>query len=328
MKHYDRTLVGTIEGRSAHDPAGAFSGILATDGEATDGHILNIDGGELPANMPLLFNHDSFSGEGNLGTWPTLSKVDLPKGRRGIRGTAQIELGGKGASLDKRLDVAHMVDAGAIPAFSLRWQETTEPVLRINLPSDHPAFIDAKKATGAQRWGFFFDKWRGQEGSIVTLGSDAAALIGRMQETKGEVRAFWRSTINQALFDRQAVDPGSMLVAVQTNDGEVFIERTAYDAVIELANERLSLACDLYETAAIASEYLSDEAAAGRLRQLTLSGGEAAASDPTPSPKAEGAATTADDPRVNAIEAAITAADARMEQRLEAMILKATGKLS
>ena len=54
---------------------GALSGILATDGEAQDGHILNIDGGDFEDGAPMLFGHDDFSGSRNLGSWDTFDKV-------------------------------------------------------------------------------------------------------------------------------------------------------------------------------------------------------------------------------------------------------------
>jgi hypothetical protein len=244
---YQRT--SAIEQRSEGEATGTVRGILATDGEASDGHILNMDGVDLPDKAPLLFGHDDYSGTGNLGSWTEFSKFGTGSklGSRGIRGAGQIELEGEGNQLAWRADIAHMVDAGHINSFSLRWAEIGDPTYRINLPSDHPAFVDEKKATGRKRWGLFFDKWRMLEGSIVTLGADPNALIGRMQESQGDVRGFWRSAINAALTE--TIQLGD-LVGVQLTDGElVYVERTAYNAMLEGANEVMSRAVDLMEEA-------------------------------------------------------------------------------
>lgn len=225
---------------------GVVAGILVTDGEASDGHILNIKGGEIPPTAPLLFGHDDFTGTGNLGSWTSLKKFKGdPLGGSGIRGTGQIELGGEGSQQAWRADVSHMIDKGHIGAFSVRWEETAPPIPRVNLPSDHPAFLDAAKAKGRARFGLFFEKWRLLEGSVVTLGADPAALIGRMRESSGDVRTYWRETINRALEENYEAGD---LVGVEVAEGEVvYVERSAYEAMLAVANERLQIALDVHE---------------------------------------------------------------------------------
>jgi len=228
--------------------SGAISGILATDGEADDGHILNIDGMKTNAPAPLLFGHDANSGTGNLGSWTGFAKSGEGKklGDRQLRGSAQIELDGEGSQAEWRGDVALMISKGHIGQFSVRWEDTEEPVYRINLPSDHMAFVDAKKATGRQRWGLFFDKSRLLEGSVVTLGADPAALMGRLMEAEGDVRSFWRGAINASMSEREEVAPG--LVAIALANGEFsYIPREAYDSMLEDANARYMLALDALE---------------------------------------------------------------------------------
>jgi hypothetical protein len=244
---YERTC--TIERAEDGAEAGLISGILATDGEASDGHILNMSGVKLPERAPLLFGHDDYTGTGNLGSWTGFHKFGSGKklGDQGIRGTAHIETDGAGSQQEWRNDIAHMIDAGHIGAFSVRWEEIDEPVARVNLPSDHPAFLDAKKATGRQLWGLYFDKWRLLEGSVVTLGADPAALLGRLTASQGDVRAYWRKAINYALEERTEV---AGLVGVYLPNGEIaFVERAVYDAMLESANERIALAIDLHEEA-------------------------------------------------------------------------------
>jgi hypothetical protein len=249
---YERTC--SIERAEDGAEAGLISGILATDGEASDGHILNMSGVKLPERAPLLFGHDDYTGTGNLGSWTGFHKFGNGKklGEQGIRGTAQIELDGEGSQADWRGDVNLMIGKGHIGSFSVRWEEIGDPVARVNLPSDHPAYVDSKKATGRQRWGLWFDKWRLLEGSVVTLGADPAALVGRMQEAQGDVRAYWRKAINHALEERH--EPASGLIALSTGAGFLYIEREAYDAMLELANKRMQTALDLLETALEARE--------------------------------------------------------------------------
>jgi hypothetical protein len=243
---YERTC--SIERAEDGADAGLISGILATDGEASDGHILNMDGVKLPDRAPLLFGHDDYTGTGNLGSWTGFDKYGDGKklGKSGIRGNAQIELDGEGSQAAWRADINHMIERGHIGRFSVRWEEIGDAVARVNLPSDHPAYVDSKKATGRQRWGLYFDKWRLMEGSVVTLGADPAALVGRMQESKGDVRAYWRATINHALTEREEV---AGLVGISIGDGRevIYVERAAYDAMLEEANRAMAMAINLHE---------------------------------------------------------------------------------
>lgn len=246
-KIYERKTPGAIERQAEGAEAGVHSGLLASDGEASDAHILNIPGGEIPESPPLLFGHDDFTGTGNLGSWRSFKKSSNGKklGDGKLRGDFGIELSGKGSQLDWRADVDHMIGKGHIQGLSIRWEEVDEPVRRINLPSDHIAFIDPKEATGRQEWGLFFDKWRMLEGSVVTLGADPSALIGRMNESEGDVRSYWRRTVNAALEEADTVSGD--LVAVRVGEEVIYVERAAYDAMLEEANSRLQMALDLHE---------------------------------------------------------------------------------
>lgn len=262
MTTYERTC--QIE-RAPGDAPGLISGVLATDGEASDGHILDIDGLETPERAPLLFGHDDFTGTGNLGSWTAFAKF---KGRglgaSGVRGVAQIELDGSGSQQAFRQDVALMVERGHIPAFSVRWDPIGDPVERASMPKDHPAHVDPKAAKGRQRWGLFFPRSRLLEGSVVTLGADPAALIGRMQEAEGDVRGYWRKAINHALLERSEV---ASLVAVELGSGDTaYVERAVYDAMLELANERLQLALDIHERIAADAHNWGDEPSLDEIR--------------------------------------------------------------
>jgi hypothetical protein len=168
---------------------GVFPLTLASEGEASDGHILSIKGGNIPPRMPLLVSHwnEPTSQAGSI-TEPVKALKDKPPR---LRGTGQIEMGGEGPSADIRRDLAYMIDKGHVSGMSIRWR-TKKSIPRTNLPSNHPYFVNYDEATGPEKWGLFFEEWDGLEGSIVSLGADPLALIGRAEETEGEVSAFWR----------------------------------------------------------------------------------------------------------------------------------------
>lgn len=182
----DHSRLARIEGS---DEDGTFSMILATSGEASDGHILDIGGGIVPERMPLLLSHqnDPRSQIGSVVS-ATRARVD---GQDVLRATGQIELGGEGAQADIRRDVFHMIRAGHIGAVSLRW-DPLKAVARADLPEKHPARVTKSEPDSRKRFGLYFSSWRALEGSVVSVGADPAALIGRSRETTGEVAEFWR----------------------------------------------------------------------------------------------------------------------------------------
>jgi hypothetical protein len=193
---------------------GVFQMTLATEGEASDGHILSIKGGQIPERMPLLTSHwnDPMSALGSI-TDPQKALKDSPPR---LRATGQIEMSGDNAAV--RRDLAHMIARGHVNAVSIRWDEVPgKTVRRVNLPSDHPYFVDSETATGPERWGSFFEEWIGREGSIVALGADQGALIGRADETEGEVSAFWRALAQDAEEQQNAAKAAATLAALRVD---------------------------------------------------------------------------------------------------------------
>ena len=184
---------------SADAELGQVSGILASGGEASDGHILNVRGGETRSGLPLLWMHWS---DEPLGTWSTFEVLrgDQAADDR-LRAHGSIELeAGAGAKLEARQDVAAMVAAHRITGLSLRWDAEEKDVKRrTNLPSDHPAYVDPDdRNAGRRRWGLYFEKWRAIEGSIVTTPSDQEALVGRAEGAEDVfVRDFYRATLDR-----------------------------------------------------------------------------------------------------------------------------------
>jgi hypothetical protein len=169
---------------------GEFPMVLASDGEASDGDILDVAGARYDAQVPLQNSHLSNVKE-TLGSITNLRK-DLTTTPKLLRGLGTVELGGPQALI--RQDIAYMVSQGHIRSMSVSW----EPIkwrARVNLPSDHPAYVNADtEKSYRKRYGLLFDQWRVKEGSLVAVPSDKQALIGRADEVgRGAVADFYRS---------------------------------------------------------------------------------------------------------------------------------------
>jgi hypothetical protein len=189
MSEYKR--MARIEGIDLD--TGTFSMTLATEGEASDGDILSIKGGQIPERMPMLNGHYNSATEqlGSITNPEKLLKDSPPR----LKAVGHIEMAGEGASAEIRRDLAHMIDKGHVTGVSIRWDDVPgKSVRRVNLPSDHPYFVDAEAETDhRKRYGIYFEEWRAMEGSVVALGADPQALIGRADQTDGEVSSFWRA---------------------------------------------------------------------------------------------------------------------------------------
>lgn len=183
---------------------GEFPMILATDGEATDGDILSIEGAEFGSRAPLQLSHinDPRSTAGSVSGF----RRDLQSTPKKLKAKGQIELGGEGPAADIRRDVAYMVAQGHVTGISVRW-DPLESTRRVNLPADHFAYVDDEKEKDwRKRYGYFFKKWRVLEGSIVAVQADKESMIGRAVETDGHVAAFWRAMANDAQEPEKILD--------------------------------------------------------------------------------------------------------------------------
>lgn len=165
---------------------GEFSGIIATEGEASDGHILSIKGGRFDKSMPMLLSHYN-DPTATAGSWRAFEKTSY-KGVPAVRAHGSIEMEGEGALADIRRDVALMVSKRHVRGLSIRW-DPIEAVPRSGLPESHPHY----QAT-ADVWPtpMFYKRWQGEEASIVALGADKQALAGRAAEVGPAVSRFYR----------------------------------------------------------------------------------------------------------------------------------------
>lgn len=165
-------------------------GTLATNGEASDGHILDIDGLEVPERMPFMWSHYPSESIPVLG-----SVVEPRKSARGklsrLRAVHEINIDGDDPLAAIRRGVANLVESGDIGALSIRWIPTKPPVPRRNLASDHPAAVKHDEEDPVKRWGLYFPASRAQEGSLVPLGADPKALIGRAADVSDGMAAAW-----------------------------------------------------------------------------------------------------------------------------------------
>lgn len=213
---------------------GRFDMILATDGEASDGHILVMRGAELPERMPLLVQHTPTPMLPALGsviemrskphTLPAVGVVELSDA--GARGRADAEPGGSDVVPDAlapiRNGYAHMIDKGHLSAVSIRWEG--EGVLRTSLPAKSPYFVDAsdQSLSYEKRYGMVFgsDKahpWMPKEGSVVSVGADPGATIREAAEAATEPveRLYWNSLLRAHEAHTEAPDIAAAMQLVQ-----------------------------------------------------------------------------------------------------------------
>jgi hypothetical protein len=128
---------------------GSFPMTLASEGEASDGDILSIKGGQIPERMPMLTSHwnDPSAALGSITDPQKLLKDSPPR----LRAVGHIEMTGEGVAAEIRRDLAHMIDKGHVNAVSIRWDDVPgKSIRRVNLPSDHQYFVDAETEGSAQ----------------------------------------------------------------------------------------------------------------------------------------------------------------------------------
>jgi len=194
---YERLL--QIDRESVVKEEGTFGSILATDGEASDGHIISIRGLRVPKRMPLLFGHRSEMMVPVLGS--VVSPVKSEEGGTQIlRVTNKVNLNGDDQLSDIRRGMFQLVSDGDIGAMSLRWSGIkTKP--RTSLKATHPAYIDKESLAfeDPRRYGLYFEQSSALEGSLVAIGADPQALIGRSQSATNEhERIFFKSLAHSA----------------------------------------------------------------------------------------------------------------------------------
>lgn len=172
-----------LSGGTVNFDTGEFPLVVASTGEASDHHILNVDGMPIRQSMPMLFAHESTPTIPSLGIMHQMRADDLD-GLRVMRTVGKFDQSGDGPIFAVIRDIMHLVDAGSLPSASLRWSGPSVP--RSSLDRSHFAY-------DASGFGQYFHEPRMTEGSIVAIGADPVALNGRADAAESEPqRMFWR----------------------------------------------------------------------------------------------------------------------------------------
>ena len=186
MSEFRRAV--SLEPSSVNTETGEFGCTLFTNGEATDGHLIDVGTLDVPESIPMFVDHvaDPTRRAGRLHS-PLRMGHGTQVGDAKIQMTGRVDLEGDGPLADIRRDLFHGIVVGDVASVSGRWRSTSPPTPRAELAKAHYAYRG-----GA---GFFFENAVALEGSIVGLGADPKALIGRSQDDRKpeHVREFWRA---------------------------------------------------------------------------------------------------------------------------------------
>jgi len=175
--------------------SGEFDMVLATEGEASDGHIISIRGLEFADTIPLQMDH-SRAVQSNLGTVSKMRR-DKVDGLPALRGVGQIRLTGDGEQLEARRDLVDAISSGHVRGTSLTW-DSIKHVERRDLPKEHFAKVTNTEKNYRKKYGLFFEASKAIEQSIVGIPADREALIGRQGEATSEVsRKMWDGLISR-----------------------------------------------------------------------------------------------------------------------------------
>ena len=204
---------------------GQFPVTLFTNGEASDGHIVDIRGLAVADRVPMFRNHEADPAT-QLGSLVNPHKTGKTTrlGGGSLRMDGVIAMEGDGQPADIRRDVALMISRGDITGMSGRWDPIGDPKARSALPETHYAF---QKDMGGYYAPMFFERARVLEGSIVGIGADSAALIGRSGDTSlpAHVRDFYCALVNGEPAALEILEPHTeqqMLEEVTTINGRLF----------------------------------------------------------------------------------------------------------
>lgn len=180
---------------------GEFDMVMATEGEASDGHIIRIAGLEYGDEIPLQLDH-SRSVLSTVGVVRNLRKGKVD-GVPALRGTGVIRLTGDGDQLAARRDLVDGIASGDLRSVSMTW-DGLKVKERRDLPANHPHHVASGAADARKRWGLYFESARIVEQSIVSVGADRNALIGRAETAENAVsREIWQN-FAEGIADRHS----------------------------------------------------------------------------------------------------------------------------
>lgn len=188
--------------------SGEFEMVMASESEASDGHILRVAGIEHPDTLPLQLDHRRGAAD-NLG-----QVTNIRTGKRGgvpvLLGVGQIRMTGEGEQLAARRDLVDAIASGMIRGTSMTWDAESQHVKeRAALPKGHPFRVDPADPNLRKRFGLLFEKSRAIEQSLVAIPADRQALIGRAEGvTDAVTRAMWHGIVERLeIRDSIPADP-------------------------------------------------------------------------------------------------------------------------
>ena len=191
---------------------GEFDLVLATEGEASDGHVISIRGLDFADTIPLQMDH-SRSVLANLGTVSRMRR-DRVDGVAALRGVGQIRLTGDGEGLEARRDLVDAISSGHVRGTSLTW-DSIKQVERRELPKGHAANVTTSEPSFRKKYGIFFEQSRAIEQSIVGIPADREALIGRSGSATSEIsRSMWDGMIER-IHDPATVRTSEIISALE-----------------------------------------------------------------------------------------------------------------
>ena len=183
----ERTALDCIERGDTDAASGEFRAVLATEGEASDGHILSIRGLEVPVEMPLLFGHRSQL------MVPTLGTIRNPQKTDGVlRVSANVNTKGNDSLADIRRGINQLIQDGDLKGMSVSW-DTVKATRRSELPRTDPHHIDLQNVgtDDPRHFGYLIEQSTAREGSVVAIGADPSALIGRADAASDDTSAIF-----------------------------------------------------------------------------------------------------------------------------------------
>ncbi len=160
-----------------------FRAAIFTNGEASDGDIIDMSTLKIGASMPFFAQHmaDPTTQLGTLSGGKVTQRSDSQGSEAVWNG--RIDLGGVGDPSKIRIDVAHRMSTGELKRFSGRWGMAldggTKVTRRVDLTKGHPAYVDASSASedDIRTHGYYWEGAQAMEGSLVGLGADPGATL-------------------------------------------------------------------------------------------------------------------------------------------------------
>ena len=194
---------------------GQFDMVMATEGEASDGHVISIAGLALREEIPLQLDH-SRSAMATLGTVRNMRR-DKIDGLPVMRGVGQIRLTGEGDQAEARRDLVDAIASEMVRGVSMTW-DSDDFLERRDLSKSHAAHVARDEKNPRKRFGLFFKSSTPIEQSIVGVPADREALIGRAENAKSELsRSVFQTLVSRIVSTPEQGRDAEIIEALEAN---------------------------------------------------------------------------------------------------------------